>query len=476
MISQRSKGEAVEMLEDIWEELDQLSGTQRASRFAELAREVSDCGSAREGGDLGELDLSTMAEEFEAAFLSLGVGDLSDVLETDSGLHVILRTVATSSYRMLHVLIKHQGSARQASWQDPEGTLISERTPEAAETTLHGLLGQVQSYPGAKRADRFAALAGEVSDCGSAREGGDLGVLHAGDMDEEFESAVLGLPVWGLSGVIGTDSGSHIILRTPMAYARKPAAKKTEERPEDRGEHPELQGLGAELRTQKISVLKLRAQHAGVPLERVEAAIDDADDDPTASVIGLILDAVVALRAELMLMKMGELKARAAQAGIDREKIEVVIDDAEDNPKAEVIQLVMNHVAQPSELPDLEEEKKKALAEEARAQAAAEEAAARVAAEEAEAELLAAKQAAEDAQAAAAKELEKSEAAAAAAAVEEAEAVAAEEAHSKEEAEAVAAEATANKEAVDVRTQAQVYWWTPPFAWFSADVSERLLV
>jgi len=128
VISQRSKGEAVETLEDIWEELDQLSGTQRAARFAELAREVSDCGSAREGGDLGELALDTMAEEFAEAFEALGVGDLSDVLETESGLHIILRTVVTSSYRMLHVLIKHQESARQASWRDPEGALISQRT------------------------------------------------------------------------------------------------------------------------------------------------------------------------------------------------------------------------------------------------------------------------------------------------------------------------------------------------------------
>jgi len=102
-------------------------------------------------------------------------------------------------------------------------------------------------------------------------------------MDEEFEEAVLGLPVWGLSGVIGTDSGSHIILRTPMAYTRdKPAAKKQTE------EHPELDGLAAELRTKKISILKLRAQHAGVSLETVEAAIDDAVDDPKASVIDLM--------------------------------------------------------------------------------------------------------------------------------------------------------------------------------------------
>ena len=59
-----------------------------------------------------------------------------------------------------------------------------------------------------------------MSDCGSARDGGggDIGQLHAGDMDEAFEEAVFGLPVWGLSGVIETESGSHIALRVPTDY------------------------------------------------------------------------------------------------------------------------------------------------------------------------------------------------------------------------------------------------------------------
>ena len=48
------------------------------------------------------------------------------------------------------------------------------------------------------------------------------------------------------------------------------------------------------------------------------------------------------MRAELTPMKMGDLKARAVQAGVAIEKVEAVIDDAEDNPKAEVIQLVVS--------------------------------------------------------------------------------------------------------------------------------------
>ena len=120
------------------------------------------------------------------------------------------------SYQMLHILLKHQGSARQASWRDPDGALIMQRTQAAAEQSLNNLLDELYTVPGDQRAEHFAGLAGKVSDCGSAREGGNLGVLCVGDMDEDFEEAALGLPVWGLSGVIGTESGSHIVMRTPV--------------------------------------------------------------------------------------------------------------------------------------------------------------------------------------------------------------------------------------------------------------------
>ena len=103
---------------------------------------------------------------------------------------------------MMHILLKHQGSARQSSWRDPDGKHIRQRTREAAAGMLRELLQDVYTRNGGlDRAERFAQLAGEVSDCGSARDGGggDLGELEAGAMDEAFEEAVFGLPVWALT-------------------------------------------------------------------------------------------------------------------------------------------------------------------------------------------------------------------------------------------------------------------------------------
>ena len=95
---------------------------------------MSDCGSARDGGggDLGELVLSEVDSEIAAVFEDgLEVGEVSEVVETDSGLHIVLRTAPEQrrrSLRMLHILVKHAGSARLASWRDPEGKQIGERT------------------------------------------------------------------------------------------------------------------------------------------------------------------------------------------------------------------------------------------------------------------------------------------------------------------------------------------------------------
>lgn len=52
----------------------------------------SDCSSARSGGDLGSFSRGQMQHPFEDAAFGLSVGEMSDIVETDSGVHLILRT------------------------------------------------------------------------------------------------------------------------------------------------------------------------------------------------------------------------------------------------------------------------------------------------------------------------------------------------------------------------------------------------
>uniref|UniRef100_K3WE84 Peptidyl-prolyl cis-trans isomerase n=1 Tax=Globisporangium ultimum (strain ATCC 200006 / CBS 805.95 / DAOM BR144) TaxID=431595 RepID=K3WE84_GLOUD len=59
--------------------------------FEQIAKEESDCSSAKRGGDLGRFTRGKMTPPFEAASFALKVGELSDLVESDSGIHVILR-------------------------------------------------------------------------------------------------------------------------------------------------------------------------------------------------------------------------------------------------------------------------------------------------------------------------------------------------------------------------------------------------
>lgn len=116
--------------------------------------------------------------------------------------------------RASHLLVKHASSRRPASWKDPEGAEILKRQPKDAEAILLGYRAQLEALQGAELAEAFAKLAQEHSDCGSARNGGDLGEFGPGQMMKPFEDATLALKIGEMSGVVATDSGLHIIFRT----------------------------------------------------------------------------------------------------------------------------------------------------------------------------------------------------------------------------------------------------------------------
>ena len=83
----RSKEEAIEILKGYEA---QIGGDP--SKFAELAQEHSDCSSHSNGGDLGNFGPGQMQKAFEDATYALKVGEMSGVVSTDSGVHLILRT------------------------------------------------------------------------------------------------------------------------------------------------------------------------------------------------------------------------------------------------------------------------------------------------------------------------------------------------------------------------------------------------
>ena len=59
--------------------------------FPKYAAERSDCGSFQNNGDLGEFGRGMMQKPFEDAAFALNVGEMSGIVSTDSGLHLIYR-------------------------------------------------------------------------------------------------------------------------------------------------------------------------------------------------------------------------------------------------------------------------------------------------------------------------------------------------------------------------------------------------
>lgn len=83
----RTKEEAIELLKKY---IDMIEAGD--STFEDLASKFSDCSSAKKGGDLGFFERNQMQKPFEEASFNLKVGEMSSIVETDSGVHIIKRT------------------------------------------------------------------------------------------------------------------------------------------------------------------------------------------------------------------------------------------------------------------------------------------------------------------------------------------------------------------------------------------------
>ena len=68
-----------------------LERLKNGERFANIAKEVSLCPSGKQGGDLGTFGRGKMVKEFENDAFALQKGQISPIVKTKFGYHIIKR-------------------------------------------------------------------------------------------------------------------------------------------------------------------------------------------------------------------------------------------------------------------------------------------------------------------------------------------------------------------------------------------------
>jgi peptidyl-prolyl cis-trans isomerase C len=79
-------------IDALYAQLKGLSGDALAKKFADLAKEKSDCPSKAKGGDLGAFGHGQMVPEFDKAAFTQEIGKLYEPVKTSFGWHLVLVT------------------------------------------------------------------------------------------------------------------------------------------------------------------------------------------------------------------------------------------------------------------------------------------------------------------------------------------------------------------------------------------------
>lgn len=176
------------------EKAEQILQRARAGEnFAELARTYSDDpGSANKGGDLGWFSRGAMMPAFEQAAFALHPGEISHLVETPLGYHIIqVEERKDDQIQARHILFMAQVTS-----EDKERTF--EQLKALRQRALDG--------------EDFEALARTYSeDTRSVDRGGFLGWIAPENLPPSFRTAVEFIKPGDISAPIESSSGYHII-------------------------------------------------------------------------------------------------------------------------------------------------------------------------------------------------------------------------------------------------------------------------
>jgi peptidyl-prolyl cis-trans isomerase SurA len=180
-----------------------LDSIRAGGKFADFAKRYSQDGSASGGGDLGWVKRGDFVREFEEVVFSLKEGEISGIVKTQYGYHIIqLEGRRGESVRARHILLKVEKGAASDS-------IAVRQLRELRERVLKG--------------ESFADLAKKYSEDEETKTlGGDLGELTSDQLTPDFASVVKDLKEGEISQphrvTLGATYGFQIIWvrkRTP---------------------------------------------------------------------------------------------------------------------------------------------------------------------------------------------------------------------------------------------------------------------
>jgi peptidyl-prolyl cis-trans isomerase SurA len=189
---------APEELQKLREKAEQaLKQLQDGISFAEVSASLSDAPNALEGGNLGWKTSTQIPELFNEALKPMQPGELSPILRSPNGFHILKMTdrrggtspLVVEQTKLRHILIKLSEIVSESDAQQ-RMTMIKERLDNGGD---------------------FAELARQYSEDASANSGGDLGWVNPGDTVPQFEQAMNLLAPGEISEPVRTPFGYHII-------------------------------------------------------------------------------------------------------------------------------------------------------------------------------------------------------------------------------------------------------------------------
>jgi peptidyl-prolyl cis-trans isomerase SurA len=197
--SESSFKEAFEKILDVQNKL------KAGENFTDLARKFSeDPGSAANGGTLGFVSRGTLVKEFEEVAFALEPGQISDIVQTQFGFHLIqLIERQGERINVRHILIQLKPTV------DDEKRVIDELN-RIRETVLRG------DSTFEDMAVRYSA------DPNIQKDRGHLGVFEEGGFQiKEFETAIKDLSAGEISQPFRTNFGYHIVRLNKRNEARQ---------------------------------------------------------------------------------------------------------------------------------------------------------------------------------------------------------------------------------------------------------------